>query len=75
MNNLNKTITINILTAMGNTKLTWVGLLKEVKNSHPEVKSVIGVRPALMQDHTTIVAKLHNGEKVIVKMNRIEEAA
>lgn len=73
MSKLNSTITDIIMQLSGNAKLTWVGLLKEIKNSHPEIKTVIGTRPALMQDRYSITAKLYNGHKVIVNMTREEQ--
>lgn len=71
MTKVDAIITNAIMAATGRANLTWVGLLKEVHSSYPDIKNVLGIRPALMQDHWTIVVKLHNGHKVVVSMTTV----
>lgn len=73
MTKVDAIITNAIMAATGRADLTWVGLLKEVHNSYPDIKNVFGIRPTLMQNYWTIVVKLHNGHKVIVTMTTVEQ--
>lgn len=69
MANSTAIITKAIMEVTGRSDLSWKGLLKEVHSCHPDIKNVIAVRPALMQNYLTIVVKLYNGQKVKVSMN------
>lgn len=71
MTKVDAIITNAVMAATGRANFSWVGLLKEVHNSYPDIKNVLGIRPALMQNYWTIVVKLHNGHKVIVSMTTV----
>lgn len=40
----NEQIVDNIRLVLGDASVTWVGLLKQLHNSHPDIKHVYGIR-------------------------------
>lgn len=70
MTKLHEQIAKTIFDAFGNATLTWGGLLASIQKSEPRIKNVYGIRKS--GEITTVIARMHSRELVIVNIRREE---
>lgn len=68
----NEKLIQNVVSAMGNASLTWPDLLRDIQNSHRDIKHVYGVAGMYDRDIKSISVKCHDRTLITLEFDRQE---